>query len=206
AAHAQNPQTPPENKIVKVADDLYVLDGDGGNTSVYLTDEGVILVDDKFERDYSDIIAKVKSLTDKPIKYVFNTHWHGDHTGSNAKFVGSAQIIAHENAAARMRERKLPGAPQVAFREEMRVYLGGKEVIAKHFARGHTDGDSAVYFPARKVIATGDSFVAGTYTGHIDYNSRGSVREYVQTLEGFLTWDFETAVPGHGPISKRADV
>jgi glyoxylase-like metal-dependent hydrolase (beta-lactamase superfamily II) len=191
---------------VKIADDLYVLDGDGGNTSVYLTDEGVILVDVKFERDYSDIIAKVKTLTDKPVKFVFNTHWHGDHTGGNAKFLPTAQIIAQNNAAAHMLEHKAPGVPQVTFSDQITIRLGGKEVIAKHFSRGHTDGDAAVYFPALKVIATGDAFVAGTYTGHIDYKSGGSIREYVQTLNGFLTWDFDSAVPGHGPVSKRADV
>ncbi len=85
--HAQNPQTPPPSKFERIRDDLYVILGEGGNTTVLLTDEGVILVDDKFERNYADIVAKVKSLSNKPIKYVINTHAHGDHTGGNQKFL-----------------------------------------------------------------------------------------------------------------------
>src|SRR6202043_1339789 len=86
-AYTQNQnKQPPQLKINKVKDDLYEIEGDGGNVAVYITNEGVILVDDKFEYDYNDIVDKVKSITNQPIKYVLNTHHHGDHTGSNAKF------------------------------------------------------------------------------------------------------------------------
>ena len=98
---AQTPQAPPPSKLEKIANDLYVISGDGGNTTVYLTDEGVVLVDAKFERDHDDIVAKVGTLTNKPIRYVFNTHPHSDHTGGNGKMQGSAEIIGHSNTLRR---------------------------------------------------------------------------------------------------------
>ena len=88
---AQNPQAPPPSKLEKIKDDLYVILGEGGNTTVLVTGDGVILVDDKFERNYDDIVAKVKSLTNKPIQYIVNTHAHGDHTGGNQKFLRWAE-------------------------------------------------------------------------------------------------------------------
>src|SRR5438309_1216514 len=91
-AHAQNQPAPLPLKIEKLKDDLYVIAGDAGNTTLYVTDEGLVMVDDKFERNYDDLMAKVRSVTDKPVKYVINTHAHGDHTGSNAKMPSSAVI------------------------------------------------------------------------------------------------------------------
>ena len=155
---------PPPSKFERIRDDLYVILGEGGNTTVLLTDEGVILVDDKFERNYDDIVAQVKSLTNKPIKYVINTHAHGDHSGGNQKFLSSAQLIGHTNLRAAMIKGKLPGPPQVTFTDQMAINLGGKEVVAYHFAPCHTDGDTFVYFPAHKVLATGDCFTFGTDT------------------------------------------
>src|SRR5215469_12939785 len=103
AAHTQNPQSPPQLKLNKIAADLYEIEGDGGNVAVYVTDEGVILIDDKFDRDYADILAKVRSVTNKPLRYVLNTHQHGDHTGGNAKMLdASVEILAQKNARANM--------------------------------------------------------------------------------------------------------
>src|SRR5262245_18262012 len=104
---AQNAQAPPPPTVVdKIADDMYVVRGEGGNSSVYLTDEGIILVDTKFERNHDDLVARVSSLSNKPIKYIFNTHPHGDHTGGNAK-LSPATIIGHKNAFADMVRGKL---------------------------------------------------------------------------------------------------
>jgi glyoxylase-like metal-dependent hydrolase (beta-lactamase superfamily II) len=205
-AVGQNQQTPPQNKLEKVKDDLYVISGDGGNTTVFLTDEGVVLVDDKFERDYDDIVAKVKSLTEKPIKYVFNTHQHTDHTGGNQKMLATADTIASSKARTNMMERKMPGVPRLSFTHELTLTLGGKEVVARHFGRGHTDGDSMVYFPADKVAAIGDKFSTGTFGVYIDYKSGGTTAEWAKTLEEALQWDFDTVIPGHGPFAKREDV
>ena len=101
------------------------------------------MIDDKFERDYADIMAKVKSLTGKPVKYVLNTHQHGDHTGGNAKMLeGSVEILAQKNARANMVATKMPGVPRISFNDETEVFLGGKEVRARYFGRGHTNGDA----------------------------------------------------------------
>jgi glyoxylase-like metal-dependent hydrolase (beta-lactamase superfamily II) len=214
-AFAQGQQPAPiPAKIEKIANDFYVLRGDGGNTSVYITDEGVVLVDVKFERNFEDIQAKVKSLTDKPIKYIFNTHAHGDHTGGNQKFlVGGTQIIAHRDARKAMIEGKLPGPPQITYTDEISLNLGGKEVIGRYFGPGHTDGDTWVYFAALKVLAAGDSFNTGNgqgQTGSITFGlfiaPGGSLIEITNTIDKALKEDFDVVVPGHGPIAKRADL
>src|ERR1700723_1261428 len=102
---------PPQLTLNKVKDDLYEIEGDGGNVAVYLTDEGVILVDDKFERDYEGIMAHVKSLTSKPVKYVVSTHYHSDHSGGNSKFLPTAEIISTANARSAIVDHKQPNAP-----------------------------------------------------------------------------------------------
>jgi cyclase len=199
-------QTPQAGKLAleKVKDDLYVISNDGGNVAAYVTDEGVIVVDDKFDADVAEILAKIKSVTDKPVKYVLNTHQHGDHTGGNQKMLPLAEIIIHENARANMVAGKMPGVPRVTYSDQTGVYLGGKEVLAKHFGRGHTNGDAAIYFPALKVVHMGDLFVAGA--PFIDYSAGASAKEWAGTIDGVLKWDFDTVVPGHGPVSKRADL
>jgi cyclase len=202
-AYTQTPQAPPQLQLEKIKDDLYAIIGDGGNVAVYVTNEGAILIDDKFERDYADILAKVKSVTDKPVKYLLNTHQHGDHTGGNEKMLGaSAEIIAHKNARANMVEGKMPGVPHVSFSDETEVFLGGKEVRAHYFGRGHTNGDAVIYFPALRVLHTGD-LMAGT-SPLIDYNGGGSVVEWSKTLDNALKLDFDTVIPGHGAITNKA--
>src|SRR3984957_10596786 len=201
-AYTQTPQTPPELKLEKIKDDLYAIIGDGGNVAVYITSDGVILIDDKFERDYTDIMAKVKSVTNQPVKYVLNTHQHGDHTGGNAKMFASAEIIAHKNARANMVAGAMPGVPRISFSDETEVFLGGKEVRARYFGRGHTNGDAVIYFPALKTIHTGD-LMAGT-TPLIDYTGGGSLIEWTKTLDSAMKLDFETVIPGHGAVTNKA--
>ena len=203
---AQNPQAPPSSKLEKVADDLYVISGDGGNTSVYLTNAGVVLVDAKFDRDHDDIVAKVGTLTDKPVRYVFNTHPHSDHTGGNEKMQVSAEIIGHRNTRADMIEQKLPAPPSITFTDEIALHPGGKEVVARHIAPGHTNGDVVVYFPASRVVAMGDMFNTGTFGVFFDYKSGGSILEWTRTLDEALKWDFDIVIPGHGPLARRADL
>ena len=192
------------NKLNKISDDLYEIEGDGGNVAVYITEEGVILVDDKFEYDYNDIVDKVKSVTGQPIRYVLNTHHHGDHTGGNAKFPATTEIIAHVNARKNMIDGKQPGPPRLTFTQEEDVFLGGKEVRARYFGRGHTNGDVLIYFPALKVLHTGD-LMAGS-SPLIDYAGGGSLVEWTATLDAALSMDFDTVIPGHGPIAKKADL
>lgn len=192
------------NKLNKLTDDLYEIEGDGGNVAVYITNEGVIVVDDKFEYDFNDIMAKIKSVTAQPVKYVLNTHHHGDHTGSNAQFPASTEIISTANARKNMIEGKQPGAPRVVFTDETDVYLGGKQVQMRYFGRGHTNGDAVVYFPALRILHTGD-LMAGS-SPLIDYSGGGSLKEWAATLDGAMKLDFDTVIPGHGPVAKKADM
>ena len=202
-AWAQNP--PQALNLQKVTDNLYVIIGDGGNVAFMPTSEGVILVDDKFASDAPQIIAKVKSVTDKPIRYVLNTHQHGDHTGGNeALLAANAEIVIQKNARANMVTGKQPGLPRITFTDESQVFLGGKEVVARHLGRGHTNGDAVIYFPSEKALHTGDLFVVGA--PYCDSNNGGSIKEWDQTLQKVLQYDFETVIPGHGPVSKREDL
>jgi glyoxylase-like metal-dependent hydrolase (beta-lactamase superfamily II) len=202
----QGKQPAPAFTLVKVADDLYDIDGGGaGNVGVYVTDEGAIVIDDKFEQHYDEIMANVRKVTDKPVKYVINTHHHGDHSGGNAKMLAAGvEILQHKNAREQMVKGKMPGIPRIAFADEAQVVLGGKEVIARHLGRGHTNGDSVVFFPARRTIQTGD-LMAGT-TPLIDYPGGGSLAEWAKTLDAILKYDFDTVIPGHGAVAKKADL
>ncbi len=181
-AYTQTQRQPPELKINKVKDDLFEIEGDGGNVAVYVTNEGVILVDDKYEQDHDQIVAKVKSVTDQPVKYVLSTHYHADHSGGNAKFLPTAEIISTLNARRGIVEHKQSNAPagvlpaRITFTDETAVFLGGKEVRAKYFGRGHTDGDAVIYFPALRTIHTGD-LMAGN-TPLIDYPGGGSLKDW----------------------------
>lgn len=208
-AYTQNQgQQPPPLTINKVKDDLYNIEGDGGNVAVYVTGEGVILVDDKFDQDHEGIVARVKSVTDQPVKYVLSTHHHADHSGGNAKFLPTAEIISTANARANIVEHKQSNAPpgvapaRVVFTEECSVFLGGKEVRSRHFGRGHTNGDAIVYFPALRTIHTGD-MMAGV-TPLIDYPGGGSIVEWIKTLDAAMKLDFDTVIPGHGPVTTKA--
>ena len=134
AAYTQNPQQAkqaPVQNLIKVTDDLYMIDG-GANVVFYVTDEGVIVIDNKFDRDFDSIMAKIRSITDKPVKYVINTHHHGDHTGSNGRFLPAAEIISHVNSRIHHVDLKQPAPPRVVFTDEMSVFLGGREVRAMY--------------------------------------------------------------------------
>ena len=131
-------QAPPLD-IQEVADGLYVIIGSGGNVSARVTSDGVIIVDDKFERNYDEIIARIKGVTNQPVKYVFNTHNHGDHVGGNPRFGALAQILAHTNVRRQhAAERSNPGPPTMVYTDQASVHLGDAEVLAIHFGRGHT--------------------------------------------------------------------
>lgn len=202
-AWSQNP--PATLTIQKVTDSLYVIVGSGGNVAVMPTPEGVIVVDDKFAQDAPQIMEKIKSVSDQPVRYVINTHHHGDHTGGNAAMLAAkAEILIQKNARANMVAGEQPGIPHISFTDETDVNLGGKQVIARYMGRGHTNGDAVVYFPSERVLHTGDLFVTGTL--FCDSKNGGSIKEWDKTIEKILQLDFDTVIPGHGAVSKKADL
>ena len=205
AAYTQAPVAPRPTTSQKVKDNLYMISGEGGNVAALITEEGIVLVDDMYDRNYAAVMGQVKALSDKPIRYVLNTHQHDDHSGSNAKMLAaSVEVIAHKNARINMIALKQPGAPRVTFTEEMQVHLGGKEIRTRHYGRGHTGGDAVIFFPDLKVIHTGDLFLARPTQPYIDYANGGSALEWTKALDEVLKLDFDTIIPGHGPLSDRA--
>jgi glyoxylase-like metal-dependent hydrolase (beta-lactamase superfamily II) len=212
-AYTQNQPRHPALKLSNVKESLYEIEGDGGNVAVYVTDEGVILVDDKFEADHAAIVELVKGVTSRPIKYVITTHHHDDHSAGNAGFITTAEIISTINARNNIVEHKQPGVTanmvpaRVAFDKECSITLGGKEVRAIFLGRGHTNGDAVVYFPALRTIHTGDLMAGDTphlnYTV-IDYTAGGSIGEWLKTLDEVLKLNFETVIPGHGKVTDKA--
>jgi glyoxylase-like metal-dependent hydrolase (beta-lactamase superfamily II) len=233
--YAQNAKPPGPLRIAQVKPGLHMISGEGGNVAVLATDEGVVLVDDMFDRNHADILTQVKSVTDKPLRYVINTHQHDDHAGGDMKMLPIAEVIAHKNVRANLSHIRQPyyedtpgtpiGLPRITFSDETSVFLGGRETRAKFFGRGHTNGDAVVYFPDLKTIHTGDLFL-GRQAGargsglaatpartrppgvniYVDYAQGGSFLDWTHTLDGVLTLDFDTVIPGHGPVSTRADV
>ena len=194
----------PELGIEEIKDGLYLITGGGGNVAARVTGEGVILVDDKFERNVAEIRERVASVTDQPIAYVLGTHHHGDHMGGNAAFAETAEIIAHANARMNMIRADQPAPPGVIFTEQTTVHLGGVEVQARYVGRGHTNGDAVIVFPDLDTIHAGDLVVGST--PFIDYANGGSSFDWVATLESILEIDFDTVIPGHGPVMTRDDV
>src|SRR5690349_3798120 len=186
---------PSQLTTVKLADDLFVIRNPfvPGNTTAMVTNEGVILVDDKFEVDAENILAQLKTVTDQPVKYVINTHYHGDHSGGNAKMQAiGAQVVASERSRQLMVAGKQPGLPTMTFNDRGFVHLGGKSVELYYFGRAHTSGDIFAYFPAQRVLAAGDAFTFGAPTPQlIDYPGGGSAKEWPMTLDRALMLDFE---------------
>jgi cyclase len=209
-AGAGRPAPGPPPTLVKVKDDLYILqNGDsnmadlvayGGNATFYLTDAGVILVDSKSDGEHDDLLAKLKTLTDKPIKYVILTHNHGDHSGGAAKLqaMGATLLISAADRENMIRGKQ-QGVPDVGILGQAQVVLGGKEVQLREF-RGHTRGDMVVYFPALRVICVGDLLTtADTIPMIVNYADGGSWTDWSKSIDEILKMDFDVVIPGHGP-------
>jgi len=216
-AQNQPPPPGPPPQLVKVKDDLYIVQnqannmadliGYGGNASVFLTDDGVILFDSKSDREHDDLIAKVKSLTDKPIKYVVLTHNHADHSGGVPKLKAmGATILISAADRDNMIRGKQAGAPDFGFIGRANFNLGGKEVQLYQF-RGHTRGDTVVYLPADRVMVLGDMLTtAETIPMIVNYPDGGSWTDWTISMSDILKMDFDTAIPGHGPMVTKAQV
>jgi len=212
-------------QIEKVKDNLYVIRGpfnrcapngcngaygddgllhEAGDVAVRVTSEGLILVDDKYQENVADVVEKVKSVSALPVKYLLNTHHHTDHAGGDATFINTTEIIAHRNVRENFLRNKQPGAPRVTFTDQASVFLGGAEVRAYYFGRGHTNGDAVIYFPDLRVIHTGDLITEGMPV--MDYNNGASAVEWVAVLDKILQLDFDIVIPGHGRLLDKARI
>ena len=210
-----------EEKVVPVAGGVSVLVGQGGNIGVTTGKDGVFLIDDQFAPLLPKIRAAVKTLGEGPIRFVVNTHFHGDHTGSNAPLAESGSVLmAQENVRKRLmvervnsrtKERTPPAPPAawplVTYADGIVLFLNGDEVEVTHVARAHTDGDSIVRFRKANVVHMGDVFFNGNYP-FIDLDSGGSVDGLVAAVDKVLpTIDGNTRlIPGHGPLGTKADL
>jgi len=213
-----------EVKSQKLADNIYMLQGTGvpaaiGNVGVLITDDSIVLVDCEYAELGPQLEAAVKSISDKPIKYVFNTHWHGDHTGGNAYFGKFATIIAQDNARKMMQSggKLFPPSPAVAlptftFSDELTLHTSAGDMHAIHFPHGHTNTDSIILFPESKVVQTGDTFVNWEVPGFpaIDQDTDGSggVEGEIAIAEYILAHapDDVKIIPGHGILASKADL
>ena len=203
----------------KVADNLYMLKGAGGNMALLVGDDGAFMVDDQYAPLTERIVAAVATLTDKPLRFVVNTHWHGDHTGGNENLgKQGALIVAHENVRKRMSteqftkvfNRTTPAAaagalPVITFTDATTFHWNDEEVRVQHIEPAHTDGDSLVVFSGANVIHMGDTFFNGSYP-YIDISAGGSVDGVVAAMDKVLSMadDDTRIIPGHGALSNKA--
>jgi cyclase len=208
--HAQFGNQAAKLDTIKIKDDLFVIHNDfvPGNTTVLVTNDGVVLVDDKFEIDHEGIMAQLKKITNQPVKYVINTHYHADHSGGNPKLQAlGAQVVTSEAARAKMVEVKQPGMANITLEDSLRLYVGGKRIEVHYFGRAHTDGDVVVLFPDHRVLSMGDMFTFGDATPQlVDYAGGGSAKEWTKTVDGALTLDFDAVVPGHGLVTTKQEL
>lgn len=221
AVHAQQPDySKVQIKATKVAGNVYMLEGSGGNIGVSVGDDGLLIVDDQFAPLADKIRAALKGIADKKLHFILNTHWHGDHTGGNVAFGPEATIIAHDNVRKRLStEQKsavfnstTPPSPKealpvITFDKTLTVHFNGEEIRAIHFPQGHTDGDSVIFFTASNVVHLGDDFFAGRFP-FVDLESGGTVEGLVRNIGEIITKIPEGAklIPGHGPISTIDDL
>jgi glyoxylase-like metal-dependent hydrolase (beta-lactamase superfamily II) len=205
-----------EIKVQKVAGTVYMLQGAGGNIGVSVGEDGIVIVDDQFAPLAPKIKEALKGITDKPIKFILNTHYHGDHTGGNEVFGKDAPIIAHENVRRRLQSgttaggRTVPPAPKgalpvVTFNDRVTVHANGEDIRALHVPSGHTDGDSVIFFPQSRVVHMGDDFFNGIFP-FIDIENGGSVKGMAVSVEKILSQigDDVKVIPGHGALSDKA--
>lgn len=207
-----------EIRTEKVADQIYVLFGAGGNIGLALGDDAAYLIDDQYAPLSEKILAAIREVTDKPLKFLVNTHWHGDHTGGNENFGKmGAILIAHEAVRKRMgspSERNgsvrpaspLAALPEITFTEELTLHLDSLRTLhVIHVAPSHTDGDSYIYLPEDNVLHMGDNFSNGGYP-FIDLNSGGDINGLVKNLNIalFMVDEDTRIIPGHGPVANRS--
>ena len=209
ALTAQPQQQQQELGIQKVKDNLYVITGNGGNTAAFVHGKGVVIVDTKLSNNGQKILDKVKSVTDKPITHIINTHTHGDHVGSNEFFPASVEIVAQENTGANMAKMKnfaepatKHGLPDRTFKDKLTVLNGKESIDLYYFGPAHTNGDAFIVFRDLRVMHAGDAF-SGLTTPIMDVNNGGSGVSYPETLAKAAKGikGVETVIPGHSDVT-----
>ena len=208
--------------VQKVADNYYVLLSStpgndatfsGGNVGVFITNNGVVLIDTKLAAWGQTFLDRVKSVTNKPVTMIINTHTHGDHTGNDDKFGTNVEIVAQENTKTNMAKmdafkgEKAVFLPKRTFKDTLTIGSGKEQINLYYFGAGHTNGDAMIYFPALRVLQTGDLF-ARKDAPRIDRANGGSGVAYPQTLSKAIGTikNVDTVVPGHSPLAKWADL
>jgi cyclase len=213
-------------KVSKVSGNIYMLQGAGGNIAASVGEDGIVIVDDQFAPLAEKIQAALRNLgvTDKPVRFVINTHYHGDHTGGNVPFASSGStVIAQDNVRKRLESGGTAGnggsvkmdvkpsekaaLPVITFEHDVTVHLNGEDIRALHFPAGHTDGDAVIFFPKNNVVHMGDDFVRYGFP-FIDVASGGSVQGMAAAMERVanqLPKDVKV-IPGHGDLSNLDDV
>jgi cyclase len=220
-AQAQQDFSKVEIKTTKLTDTTYMMTGSGGNLGLSVGEDAVFVIDDQFAPLSEKITAAVAQITAKPVKFIVNTHWHFDHTGGNENFArAGAIVVAHENVRKRMSseqfieflrvtEKPSPkGAlPVVTFPGTITFHLNGDEMRVIHVPRAHTDGDSIVHFVKSDVIHMGDTYFNGMYP-FIDTSSGGTVDGVIAACDRALALGTDSArvIPGHGPLSNKAEL
>lgn len=219
-ASAQTDFSKVQMKATRVAGNVYMLEGAGGNIGVSVGDDGLLIVDDQFAPLADKIRAALKGIADKKLRFILNTHWHGDHTGGNVIFGPEATIIAHDNVRKRLAtEQKstvfnstTPASPKealpvITFDQSLSVHFNGEDIRAIHYPKGHTDGDSVIFFSASNVVHLGDDFFAGRFP-FVDLESGGSVEGLTKNIGEIIAKIPAGAklIPGHGPISTVDDL
>ena len=221
AYQAQQPAGPKVIELQKLKDNLYVLTSStpggpafsGGNVSVFITDSGVTLVDTKLAGWGQPLLDDIKQVTNKPVMRIINTHTHGDHTGNNDLFGATVEIVAHENTKANMEKMdafkgdKAQFLPKKTYQDKMSIGSGKDRIDLYYFGAGHTNGDTWVFFPALRVLQTGDMF-AWKDAPLCDRSNGGSCVAFPQTLAKSLATvkDYDTVIPGHSPIMMPKDL
>lgn len=221
AAGAQTDFSKVEIKATALGSGLSMLAGAGGNIVASAGEDGVFVVDDEFAELHPKIRAALSKLSDRPVRFVINTHWHGDHTGDNANLAGDgAVIVAQDNVFRRMSteqfirhlNRTVPASPKAAlpvvtFNDEATLHLNGEAVHLVHVKDAHTDGDVLVHFPGAAVLHMGDCFFNGMYP-IIDTGSGGTIDGYIAAVDRGLALAAPgtKVVPGHGPLGTREDL
>lgn len=197
-----------EIKVTKANANVYMLQGAGGNIGVLATQTGLLLVDDQYAPLAERIESAMKNIVNKELKYIVNTHFHGDHTGSNSYFFDKAPIFAHKNVRARLsnqEENKQVALPVITYEKGINIYLADEQITLSHFPAAHTDGDTIVYFNKANVLHTGDLFFEIGFP-YIDLNNGGSVKGYLSAVNKIIAQmpDDVVIIPGHGKLTNKA--